>query len=306
MQMGNKDRPKRGRRLCNKNTQIAGTLRVLATLKKSLFVQSRPGIQRRLTNARSAELGWSSRDVLAGIETSAEDLLRTAADRTGLGKTGEIVLGKRLQDGSLTYVTPLRFDKSAANRVITDSKLPMYKALMGEEAVYTNIKDYRGHDSLAVTKYIKDGGWGVVAKIDRVEALQPLTALRSQFILLAFINSVLVVFASIALARYVTQPILDLDEVAEQTSSGTLKHRVKNISNDEIGNLAGTFNNMLDNLEELDKAKNDFVSLASHQLRTPLTATKWISEELLLLASPLSDRQRALLASNPRLQRAHD
>jgi signal transduction histidine kinase len=65
---------------------------------------------------------------------------------------------------------------------------------------------------------------------------------------------------------------------------------------------------MLDTLEELDKAKNDFVSLASHQLRTPLTATKWVSEELLLPPVPLSDERkdhylRQIHASNERMIR---
>ncbi|HSW37065.1 MAG TPA: HAMP domain-containing sensor histidine kinase [Candidatus Saccharimonadales bacterium] len=236
------------------------------------------------------ELGGNKIGV-AGIVMSADELTRVVADRTGLGKTGEIILGQKLENGSLTYATALRFDSHAANRVITNDQ-PMHEALMGKEAVFSDIQDYRGHDSFAVTRYIKESGWGLEAKIDRSEALLPLTGLRSQFLLLAFINSVLVVFASIAIARYVTQPILDIDEVAEQTSRGTLKKRVANISNDEIGNLAGTFNNMLDNLEGLDKAKSDFVSLASHQLRTPLTAIKWISEELLSPAAPLSEDRK--------------
>lgn len=242
------------------------------------------------------------------IEVSAEELIKTVTDYTGLGDTGEIALGQRLDNGSFAYITPLRFDSQSTNRTITDKALPMYKALMGEEATFSDIKDYRGHEVIAVTHYLEDSDWGLVAKIDRDEAFERLSGLSSQFILLAFINSVLVVFASIAIARYVTQPILDIDEVAEQTAKGNLKSRVANISDDEIGNLAGTFNDMLDTLEELDKAKNDFVSLASHQLRTPLTATKWVSEELLLPPAPLSDERkdhylRQIHASNERMIR---
>lgn len=242
------------------------------------------------------------------IEVSAEELIKTVTDYTGLGDTGEFVLGQRLDNGSFAYITPLRFDSQSTNRTITDKALPMYKALMGEEATFSDIKDYRGHEVIAVTHYLEDSDWGLVAKIDRDEAFERLSGLSSQFILLAFINSVLVVFASIAIARYVTQPILDIDEVAEQTAKGNLKSRVANISDDEIGNLAGTFNDMLDTLEELDKAKSDFVSLASHQLRTPLTATKWVSEELLLPPAPLSDERkdhylRQIHASNERMIR---
>lgn len=250
----------------------------------------------------------SSKIGMSIIEVSADELIKTVTDHTGLGDTGEIALGQRLDNGSFVYITPLRFDSQAANRTITDKALPMYKALTGEEATFSNIKDYRGHEVIAVTRFLKDSDWGLVAKIDHTEALDRLSGLFSQFILLVFIDSVLVVFASIAIARYVTQPILDIDEVAEQTAKGNLKSRVANITDDEIGNLAGTFNNMLDTLEELDKAKNDFVSLASHQLRTPLTATKWVSEELLLPPAPLSDERkdhylRQIHASNERMIR---
>ncbi|HSX27250.1 MAG TPA: sensor histidine kinase [Patescibacteria group bacterium] len=253
------------------------------------------------------ELGAKKIGVI-GIEMSADELNKVLADRTGLGKTGEIILAQRLENGSLTYATPLRFDSHAANHVISSDDRPLQEALAGKEGVFSDVKDYHGKDTFAVTKYIKDGDWGLEAKIDRNEALVPLTGLRSQFLLLAFINSVLVVFASIAIARFVTQPILDIDEVAEQTSRGTLKKRVANKSNDEIGNLAGTFNSMLDNLEELDKAKSDFVSLASHQLRTPLTAIKWMSEELLLPEASLGEDRKEhyihqIHATNERLIR---
>jgi len=56
--------------------------------------------------------------------------------------------------------------------------------------------------------------------------------------------------------------------------------------------------------KELDQAENDFLSLASHQLRTPLSASKWILE-MMLQSGGLSDKQKEylgdLVASNDRL-----
>lgn len=51
----------------------------------------------------------------------------------------------------------------------------------------------------------------------------------------------------------------------------------------------------VESLQALDKLKNEFVSLASHQIRSPLTAIRWLSESLLESRKPLASKQHAAL-----------
>ena len=51
--------------------------------------------------------------------------------------------------------------------------------------------------------------------------------------------------------------------------SGDLSRRIEMGSEDELGQLAGTFNRMLDRLEASFEAERQFTSDASHELRTP-------------------------------------
>ncbi|MEY4745148.1 MAG: hypothetical protein RL272_1093 [Candidatus Parcubacteria bacterium] len=49
-------------------------------------------------------------------------------------------------------------------------------------------------------------------------------------------------------------------------------------------------------LQELNRLKSEFVALASHQLRTPLTSIRWLSELLIAeTAGPLNDEQRGMV-----------
>ena len=51
----------------------------------------------------------------------------------------------------------------------------------------------------------------------------------------------------------------------------------------------------IESLQRIDKLKDEFVSLASHQLRSPLTAIRWLSESLLDSRSGLTRPQRSVL-----------
>ncbi len=75
---------------------------------------------------------------------------------------------------------------------------------------------------------------------------------------------------------------------------------------DQKGNIVGAIESIRDitKEKELDQAKDEFLSLTSHQLRTPLSASRW-SLELFLedkgLAPKYKERLKDIYASNERL-----
>ena len=50
--------------------------------------------------------------------------------------------------------------------------------------------------------------------------------------------------------------------------------RVDIKSNDEIGELAKSFNSMADSVEEVEKNRREFISNVSHEIRSPITSIK--------------------------------
>jgi two-component system, OmpR family, sensor histidine kinase CpxA len=81
-------------------------------------------------------------------------------------------------------------------------------------------------------------------------------------------------FLSLFVAAYVARPLTGLNAAAESFGRGDLKVRIHPplaTRNDELGDLARTFNAMAERIECLVTRYKDFLGHASHELGSPLT-----------------------------------
>ena len=87
---------------------------------------------------------------------------------------------------------------------------------------------------------------------------------------------------SLRFAETLIRPLIELKEFANELAHGNYKIKLKNkkISDDEIGDLAQTFEYMASEIDKSEKLKEEFISSISHELRTPLTSIKGWSETL--------------------------
>lgn len=76
------------------------------------------------------------------------------------------------------------------------------------------------------------------------------------------------------LARMLSQPVLDLAEVAEQLSNGQLDARVEPTGPSEIVKVGHTLNTLADRIGGMVTAEREAVADLSHRLRTPVTALR--------------------------------
>lgn len=80
------------------------------------------------------------------------------------------------------------------------------------------------------------------------------------------------------ISKSVTKPLIDLKKATERLKEGNLETRVEIKSGDEIQELGESFNKTIEALnsadkerKQLDKAKTEFLSITSHELRSPMT-----------------------------------
>ncbi len=102
-----------------------------------------------------------------------------------------------------------------------------------------------------------------------------------KILLLSLLGILITGIVSFIFADIFSAPIERMTEVVRAITRGQHDRRVVVRGNDEIANLGNAFNLMLTRLEQVDERRKQFVSNASHELRTPMASMKIISETLL-------------------------
>lgn len=111
--------------------------------------------------------------------------------------------------------------------------------------------------------------------------MQNLYELRDQMVLLFLIVAAFAIIFSLVFSQIITKPISALTKSIQIMGRGDFSTRVKVRGSGEMRRLARTFNSMSEKIESLDQARNQFVSNASHELKTPLATMKIMLESLI-------------------------
>jgi signal transduction histidine kinase len=103
---------------------------------------------------------------------------------------------------------------------------------------------------------------------------QPLEDATKALALIGVVTLAMAAGACWIVAGRVLAPIRAVRTTAEQIGASDLRRRIDVVGNDDVAQLARTFNTMLDRLEVAFVTQREFVDNAGHELRTPITVIR--------------------------------
>ncbi|MGQ3683658.1 MAG: PAS domain S-box protein [Candidatus Loosdrechtia sp.] len=114
-------------------------------------------------------------------------------------------------------------------------------------------KDYCGVIVLGVWRWLPEFNWGIITEIDKDEGYGVVYNLNYIVTAVLLILAFPFVLVAYLVGKKLSIPIIELTEVTRKMSSGDLSQRVNIQRENEIGELANSFNAMAKSLEEKTK-----------------------------------------------------
>ncbi len=211
--------------------------------------------------------------------------------------TGEINLVKRDFNGDALIINPVRFGSdSSLNLTVSKDQVdtPIIQSLLKNEKTFSETKDYRGVDVLAVTRYLEKLGWGLVVKMDKVEAFEPLENVKYVTIFIGILVGIAIIITSTFLGNSISKPIQKLRDVMNDVAQGKFDSKIDVKGTKEIEELAKQLEVMRYNIANTNTHLNELVNERTKKIENALLKLKEKEEAL-------EESNKNLLVANEKL-----
>lgn len=141
-------------------------------------------------------------------------------------------------------------------------------------------------------KKILDTGWVLLVEWPLEDANAIVRDVHNQVMRFTLLSILAVLFVAPFFASRLLKPIRELEQGAVAIEQGYFEKQVVITTKDELEELGNAFNRMARGLKRLQELKNEFVFIAAHELRSPVTVINGY------ISMIFSDKGASLLTAN--------
>ena len=121
---------------------------------------------------------------------------------------------------------------------------------------------------------------------------------------LFLVLGLIIIVVSVLYSGRIVMPMKEVAGSIAMISSGDFNETMNLVGYTEAENIADNFNSMLSVLQNLEDARQEFVSNVSHELKTPITSVKVLAESLIVQENvPVELYQEFMVDINEELER---
>ncbi|MCG7532104.1 response regulator [Psychrobium sp. MM17-31] len=186
------------------------------------------------------------------FQLSPQFLLSVSEIDPTLGDTGEVLLA-HLDGNKVQFLSPRRFAQKNSKPLALDLGAEMshaiQRAVQGDSGQGESL-DYRLVDVVSVWKYSPEFNIGIVVKKDTVETLANISAMQVAIYAIVFAISIPLIIFAYFISRHYTRPIISMVNSTNAIASGDMEQELEVTSQDEIGQLATSINEMSNHINE--------------------------------------------------------
>ncbi|MGE7689783.1 sensor histidine kinase [Lysinibacillus sp. NPDC097214] len=209
--------------------------------------------------------------LLANGENHRDVLLENYSDMT----IKHIVLMEKNKDREvmITDINGRIIGRSTLNHTIVEEYMPLVKNLSKKKDQIL-VADWRNSPYIvsAHPYKINIDQSGYVVMFQSTSAIKEMVHNLNKHFFISGITSIVVLLAIYALlSKVLTRPLIRMKAATEKLSHGDFNVSLADVGKDELGELARSIQKLADDLERLQKERNEFLASIAHELSTPLT-----------------------------------
>jgi signal transduction histidine kinase len=226
-----------------------------------------PSLERHLIDSKLNQLRHDTPSIATRLGTSPEYALH---DR--------IVKAAQQADARVIYLTPQDY-RNKIFTVFDDSNSVTSANVEKDPLVVKAFDAYPKDVSGTITSdgkrwaevgYPLTNGDVVLVRSSLQDTLRSIDQVRRRLVIAGLIALAAALAVGYAAAALFARRIRRLERAAHRIAAGDFSEPVVDRGGDELGQLAGAFDDMRQRLAQLEHARREFIANASHELRTPL------------------------------------